>query len=76
MKLCLMNLTIVVKHNLIIVVKHKLTTFVKHKLTMFVKNLTIIVKRWLTIFCQHDFWHAQWDPFSFSSPTMSLIHLI
>ena len=57
-KLCLTNLTIVVKHNLTIVVKHKLTTFVKHKLTkfvkhkltMFVKNLTIIVKHWLTIF--------------------------
>ena len=42
MKLCLVNLTIVVKH--------KLTTFVKHKLTMFVKHLTIIVKHWLTIF--------------------------
>ena len=53
MKLCLTNLTIVVKHILTIVVKHKLTTFVKHKLTMFVKNLTIIVKHWLTIFRQH-----------------------
>ena len=44
MKLCLTNLTIVVKN--------KLTTFVKHKLTMFVKNVTIIVKHWLTIFRQ------------------------
>ena len=44
MKLCLTNLTIVVKH--------KLTIFAKHKLTMFIKNLTIIVKHWLTIFRQ------------------------
>ena len=58
MKLCLTNLTIVVKHILTIVVKHKLTTFVKHKLTMFVKNLTIIVKHWLTIFRQHNFYSA------------------
>ena len=41
-KLCLMNLTIFVKHNLTTFVKHKLTTFVIHK-------LTIIVKHWLTI---------------------------
>ena len=46
MKLCLTNLTIVVKH--------KLTIFVKHKLTMFVKHLTIIVKHWLTIFRQQQ----------------------
>ena len=45
-KLCLANLTIVVKH--------KLTTFVKHKLTMFVKHLTIIVKHWLTIFVNNS----------------------
>ena len=64
MKLCLTNLTIVVKHNLIIVVKHKLTMFVKHKLTMFVKNVTIIVKHWLTIFRQQ---------FAFK---IELIHLI
>ena len=41
-KLCLTNLTIVVKHNLTMVVKHELTTFVKH--------LTIVIKHWLTIF--------------------------
>ena len=72
MKLCLTNLTIVVKHKLTIVVKHKLTTFVKHKLTMFVKhkltmfvkNVTIIVKHWLTIFRQQ---------FAFK---IELIHLI
>ena len=50
MKLCLTNLT-----NLTIVVKHNLTKFVKHKLTMFVKHLTIIVKHWLTIFCQQGY---------------------
>ena len=47
MKLCLTNLTIVVKHNLTIVVKHKVSMFVKH--------LTIIVKHWLTIFRQQGY---------------------
>ena len=37
-KLCLTNLTMLVKHNLTIFVKHNLTTFVKHKLTIFVNK--------------------------------------